>query len=134
MSQRTIVATDRAPAAIGPYSQAVVHGREVWCSGQIAIDPATNEFQGGDVAAQAERVMENLAAVLEAAGSGLAHVLRCTIYLVSMDDYAAVNQVYGAAFAGAEPPARACVAVAGLPKGARVEIDCVAAIPGADGA
>lgn len=123
------VSTEQAPAAIGPYSQAVVSGDLVFCSGQIALDPRTGELVGGDVAAQAERAMHNLRAVLAAAGTSFAHALRCTVFLVDMGDFAAVNAVYGRFFEGTTPPSRATVAVAGLPKGARVEIDCIARVP-----
>ena len=123
------IQTDSAPAAIGPYSQAVVHAGIVYCSGQIALDPTTMEVVPGDVRAQTERVMQNLAAVLEAAGSDFGHVLRTTIFLTSMDDFAAVNEVYARRF-GDHRPARACVAVRQLPKGVDVEIDCIAAVRG----
>ena len=125
------VSTAAAPAAIGPYSQAVRFGDTVWTSGQIALCPETGVMLGDDVAAEARQVLRNLQAVLEAAGTGLDRALRCTVYLVSMADFAAVNEVYAEWFAGARP-ARACVEVAALPKGARVEIDCVAALPAAD--
>lgn len=121
------VQTDAAPAAIGPYSQAIVHNGLVFCSGQIALDPASMQVIDGDVQAQTERVMDNLAAVLEAAGSSLDRALRTTIFLTSMADFAAVNEVYGSRFTGT-PPARACVAVRELPKGVQVEIDCIAAV------
>jgi reactive intermediate/imine deaminase len=123
---RNAVSTEDAPAAIGPYSQAVQAGDLVITSGQIALDPATGAFEDGDAAAQARRVMSNLGAVLEAAGSSFAGVVRCTVYLTSMEDFAAVNEVYAESFPGEDPPARACVEVAALPKGARVEIDCIA--------
>ncbi len=118
-----------APEAIGPYSQAVEArgARTLWLSGQIPLDPATGELVQGDVAAQTERVMENLRAVLAAAGASFEHVVRCTIYLADLADFAAVNEVYGRAFPG-EPPARATVQVAALPRGARVEIDAVAVL------
>jgi 2-iminobutanoate/2-iminopropanoate deaminase len=128
MTSRKLVATSNAPAAIGPYSQAVVHGGLVYCSGQIALDPKTGQLAKGDVKAQTKRVLENLQAVLEAAGSGCQHALKCTIYLSDMGDFAAVNEVY-AKFFPQEPPARATVGVASLPKGALVEIDCVAIVP-----
>jgi 2-iminobutanoate/2-iminopropanoate deaminase len=125
--ERSKVSTARAPAAIGPYAQAVVAGEWVFCSGQIAIDPATGALVGeGDVAQQTRRVLENLAAVLEAAGSGLAEAVKTTVYLVDMQDFAAVNEVYGSFFAAGSVPARATVAVAALPRGARVEIDAIA--------
>jgi 2-iminobutanoate/2-iminopropanoate deaminase len=128
MSERRIVHTTAAPGAIGPYSQAVVAGGLVHCSGQIAIDPASGEVLEGDAAAQAERALQNLGAVLEAAGSSFERVLKCNVYLVDMADFAAVNEVYARYFTGDEPPARACVAVHQLPKLVRVEIDCVALV------
>jgi 2-iminobutanoate/2-iminopropanoate deaminase len=127
MADLRIVHSDRAPAAIGPYSQAVAHGDLVYCSGQIALDPSTGAVVDGDVAVQADRVMQNLAAVLDAAGSGLDRVLRTTIYLADMADFAAVNEVY-ARHLGVHRPARATVAVRGLPKGVAVEIDCIAVV------
>jgi len=128
MSRRTVM-TDRAPAAIGPYSQAVASGDLVICSGQIPLDPVSGELVSGDIGAETRRVMDNLAAVLQAAGCGMADVLRCTIYLVDLADFGAVNEAYGAYFPQA-PPARACVQVSALPKGARVEIDAIARRPG----
>lgn len=119
------VHTSDAPEAIGPYSQAVAAGEWLFCSGQIALDPGTGALAGSDAAAQARRVLRNLAAVLEAGGSGLDRVVRTTIFLVDMADFAAVNEVYAEAF-GCHRPARATVAVAALPKGARVEIDAIA--------
>ncbi len=118
-----------APKAIGPYSQAVeaTGGRTLWLSGQIPLDPATGELVAGDVAAQAVRVMENLGAVLAAAGARFEHVVRCTIFLADLADFARVNEVYGRYFAK-DPPARATVQVAALPRGARVEIDAVAVL------
>ena len=119
--------TDRAPAAIGPYSQAVVvpAGRMVFCSGQIPLDPATGQLIEGDIQAMTRRVLDNLGAVLTAAGAGWQHVVRTTIFLADLGDFAKVNEVYGRYFPAA-PPARATVQVAALPKGARVEIDVVA--------
>ncbi len=115
--------------AIGPYSQAIAAqtGRMVFCSGQIALDPATGAMVTGDVSVECRRVMQNLEAVLRAAGAEFSNVVRCTIYLVDMNDFAAVNAVYGGYFKDT-PPARATVAVAGLPKGARVEIDALAVV------
>jgi 2-iminobutanoate/2-iminopropanoate deaminase len=124
---RRVVATDRAPAAIGPYGQAVVAGGWVFTAGQIALVPGTGELVAGDVSAQAERVLENLKAVLEAAGTSLARVVKTTIYLADMADFAAVNAVYARYFPE-QPPARSTVAVRGLPKGAAVEIDVVAQV------
>ena len=117
----------KAPDAIGPYSIAVVAAGFVHCSGQIAIDPATGDVIEGDVAAQTKQVLTNLSAVLEAADSNLARVVKCNVYLASMDDFAAMNEVYGTFFA-ASPPARACVEVSRLPKDVAIEIDCVALV------
>jgi 2-iminobutanoate/2-iminopropanoate deaminase len=126
VTARAAVSTESAPKAIGPYSQAIVAGDLVFCSGQIPLDPATGEMVGpGDVRAQAKRVMENLKAVLEAAGSSFAQVVKTTIYLADLADFAHVNEIYGG-YLTAPPPARATVQVAGLPKGALVEIDAVA--------
>jgi 2-iminobutanoate/2-iminopropanoate deaminase len=123
-----IISSDKAPKAIGPYSQAIVHGGLVWCSGQIALDPATGGMVGaGDVRAEAVQALKNLAAVLAEAGTGFDRVVKVTIFLMDMADFAVVNEVYAAAMGDARP-ARATVQVAGLPKGARVEIDCVAAV------
>jgi 2-iminobutanoate/2-iminopropanoate deaminase len=123
---RQIISTPRAPKAIGPYSQAVRVGDLVFCSGQIPLDPESGAFVGeGDVRAQTRRVMDNLQAVLEAAGSSLGRVVRTTIFLADLGDFAVVNEVYGGYFPAA-PPARATVQVAALPRGARVEIDAIA--------
>jgi 2-iminobutanoate/2-iminopropanoate deaminase len=120
------IKTSGAPAAIGPYSQATKSGQMVFMSGQIALDPATGAMVEGDVTAQAVRVLENLGAVLQAAGCGFGDVVRTTIYLRDMRDFQAVNAVYARYFA--EPfPARATVSVAGLPRDALVEIDAIAA-------
>ena len=118
--------SDDAPAAIGPYSQALVFGDLVFCSGQVALEPATGALVAGDAKAQTGRAIDNLAAVLRAAGSDLSRVLRTTVYLVDFGDFEAMNEVYGSRF-GAHRPARATVGVASLPKGARVEIECIAA-------
>lgn len=122
---RVSVQTDHAPAAIGPYSQAIKAGGFVFASGQIPTDPATGEFVAGGVAEQTEQVLKNLAAVLEASGSGLDKVVKTTVFLADMKDFGAMNEVY-AKFFTSEPPARSTVAAAGLPRGARVEIDAVA--------
>ncbi|HEX6061894.1 MAG TPA: RidA family protein [Candidatus Limnocylindria bacterium] len=124
MQMRTI-ATDRAPKAIGPYSQAVAAGELIFCAGQVALDPASGESVTGDVRAQTERVLENLTAVLAAAGSDLPHVVKTTVYLTDFNDFAAMNEIYAAHF-GEHRPARATVGVSALPKGLRVEIECVA--------
>ncbi|MGD2018011.1 MAG: RidA family protein [Planctomycetota bacterium] len=126
MSDRTAVKTDQAPGAIGPYNQAIVAGGLVHCSGQIALVPETMEIVEGGVEAQAEQVMRNLGAVLEAAGSGFDRAVKCTIYLKDMGDFAAVNEIYGRAFEGVEPPARVTIEAARLPKDVLVEIDCLA--------
>jgi len=120
-----VVSTDKAPKAIGPYSQAVVAGEMVFLSGQIPLDPQSQQMVQGDVRAQTERVMENLAAVLAAAGVGFAQVVKATIFLADLNDFSVVNEVYGKRFPSA-PPARSTVQVAALPKGARVEIDLIA--------
>lgn len=120
------VSTPKAPAAIGPYSQAIRAGGFLFCSGQIALDPATGELVSGDVRAQTERVMQNLSAVLTAGGSGWDRVVKVTIFLADMNDFAAVNEIYGRYFEGLTPPARATVAVRTLPRNVDVEIDCVA--------
>jgi 2-iminobutanoate/2-iminopropanoate deaminase len=128
MRDRTIVSTDQAPAAIGPYSQAVRTGDLVFCSGQVALDPSTGELVKEDVEGQARRCLQNLTAVCEAAGASLANAVRCTVYLTDMSDFARVNEAYEQFFQSDGPPARVAVAVAGLPKGADVEIDAVVAI------
>jgi 2-iminobutanoate/2-iminopropanoate deaminase len=126
--KKDAIATKDAPAAIGPYSQAVRAGELVFLSGQIPLDPATGQLVEGDITAQTKRVMENLRAVLTAAGCGFADVVRTTIYLVDLGHFAKVNEIYGSCFA-APFPARATVQVTALPKGAQVEIDMVAVRP-----
>lgn len=122
---REIVQTNAAPAPIGPYSQAVRSGKELFCSGQIALDPATGNVVDGDVAAQTEQVCKNLGAVLKEAGYEYGDVIKTTIFLVDMSDFQAVNDVYAKYF-GTSKPARSTVAVSGLPKNVRVEIDAIA--------
>ena len=122
-----VVSTPDAPAAIGPYSQAIVHGDVVYCSGQIAIDPGTGALVDGDVTAETQQVLKNLRAVLQAAGSDLDRALKVPVFLQDMGDFAAVNAVYADHFGDARP-ARACVQAGALPKGVRVEIDCVASV------
>jgi len=122
---KDIVSTDRAPRAIGPYSQAVRACDLVFASGQIPIDPATGEFVAGGIAEQTEQVLRNLTAVFEAAGVGLNQVVKTTVFLADMDDFTAMNEVYGRFF-GEEPPARATVQAARLPRDARVEIEAIA--------
>jgi len=122
---KDIIATDRAPQAIGPYSQAVRAGSLVFASGQIPIDPATGEFVAGGIAEQTEQVLRNLTAVFEAAGLSLNQVVKTTVFLVDMDDFTVMNEVYGRFF-GQRPPARATVQAARLPRDARVEIEAIA--------
>ncbi|MEZ4402655.1 MAG: RidA family protein [Kofleriaceae bacterium] len=127
---RTVIATDRAPAAIGPYSQAIRAGALVFTSGQIPLDPATGQLVTGDIGKETAQVLDNLAQVLAAAGVGFGDVVKSTIFLTDLGDFAAVNAVYAERFAGA-PPARSTVQVARLPKDARVEIEMVAVAGGA---
>lgn len=121
------IETPHAPAAIGPYCQAVVAGDWIYCSGQLALDPHTAEMVGGgDIEAETEQVLRNLDAVLSEAGVTRANVVKATVYLTDMGEFSKMNQIYAAFFEGLGPPARATVQVAGLPKGAKVEIDFVA--------
>lgn len=122
---REIISTDRAPGAIGPYSQAIKTGGMVYCSGQIPIDPVTGEFVSNDIAEQTEQVLKNLTAVLEAAQTSLANVVKTTVFLADMSDFAAMNEVYGRFFSE-NKPARATVQAARLPRDAKVEIECIA--------
>jgi 2-iminobutanoate/2-iminopropanoate deaminase len=123
------IQTDAAPAAIGPYAQANAYGGLIFVSGQIPTDPATGEFAGDTIEAQTERSLKNIAAILEAAGSSMKNVLKTTVFLSDMDDFAAMNAVYAGFFDPDAPPARAAVEAARLPKGARVEIEAVAFRP-----
>ncbi len=122
---REVIATEQAPQAIGPYSQAIRAEGLIFTSGQIAIDPATAQIIAGDVGAQTDRVLKNLAAILQASGSSLEKVLRCTVFLKNMGDFAAMNEIYGRHFKQA-PPARSTVEVARLPKDVLIEIDVIA--------
>jgi 2-iminobutanoate/2-iminopropanoate deaminase len=122
---RNIIATDHAPKAIGPYSQAIKAAGLLFTSGQVAIDPATQQVIAGDVSAQTDRVLKNLDAILKAAGTSMDKVLRCTVFLKNMGDFAAMNEVYARYFTQ-EPPARSTVEVARLPKDVLVEIDVIA--------
>ena len=122
---REVISTKDAPQAIGPYSQAIRANGLVFVSGQVAIDPANQQVVSGDVAAQTERVLKNLAAILQAAGSGLERVVRSTVFLKNMSDFAAMNEVYGRYF-NSSPPARSTVEVSRLPKDVLVEIDVIA--------
>ena len=124
---RTVVATKDAPAAIGPYSQAVVANGMVFTAGKIPLDPATGKLVEGDITAQTERVMQNLAAVLAAAGSSFERVVKTTCFLADLADFQAFNAVYGSRF-GAAPPPRSTVQVAKLPAGSLVEVECVALV------
>ncbi len=123
--RRQQIATPNAPAAIGPYSQAILADGVLYCSGQIAIDPETGQMLHGTIEEETERVLENLGAVLRAAGMDYKNVVRCTVYLTSMEDYAQMNEVYARYFSEM-PPAREAVQVVALPRGARVEISCIA--------
>ena len=126
---RTAISTPHAPGAIGPYSQAIRSDGVLFCSGQLGLDPATGDFVVGDVGAQAEQALRNLVAVLEVAGLTFADVVKTTIFLADMADFATVNGVYGR-FVTDPPPARSTVAVAALPRGGRVEIEAIARIAG----
>ena len=127
MSHIETISTSDAPAAIGPYSQAVKVGNQVFCSGQIALDPVSGAMTSDDVVEQTHQVFKNLVAVLAAAGTDLSRVVKTTVFLQSMDDFPVVNEIYAEYF-GDHRPARATVAAAGLPKGALVEVDCVAVL------
>lgn len=121
----TVISTTRAPAAVGPYSQATRKGNMLFLSGQLGLDPATGELAGGGVEGQARQSLKNLQEVLAAGGATVKDVLKTTVFLVNMADFATVNKIYSEVFAE-NPPARSCVAVAALPKGGLVEIECVA--------
>ncbi|MDA8235804.1 MAG: RidA family protein [Clostridia bacterium] len=124
---KTIITTDRAPAAIGPYSQAIKTGNLLFTSGQIPINPVTGEVLQGDIQAQTRQVLNNLKAVLEAGGSSLDRVIKATVFIKDMNDFTKINEIYGEYFAE-NPPARSCVEVARLPKDAGVEIEVIALI------
>lgn len=128
--ERTIINTDQAPAPVGPYNQAVVaSGQMIFVAGQIALDPVSGELVGpGDVAAQTQQVIANLGAILAAAGASFDNVVKTSVFLKDMEDFATVNQIYGQYFGGATAPARACVEVARLPRDVAVEIECIAVI------
>lgn len=127
MSLREIVKTSKAPDAVGPYSQAVKINKMVFLSGQIAIDPGTQQFIDGDIETQTKRVLENLKAVMEASGSSLEDIVKTTIYLTDINDFSKVNEIYASYFSRGKP-ARSTVCVAALPKNARIEIDAIAEI------
>ncbi len=124
---REIISTENAPGAIGPYSQAIKTGGMVYCSGQIPIDPVTGEFVSNEIDEQTEQVLKNLEAVLRAADTSLANVVKTTVFLADMSDFAAMNEVYGRFF-NENKPARATVQAARLPRDAKVEIDCIATV------
>ena len=124
---RQAIATDKAPKAIGPYSQAVKAGSLLFCSGQIPLDPRTGLLIEGDIAAQTRQVFTNIGAILQAAGASFDHVVKTTVFLADMNDFAAMNDVYATFFAS-PAPARSTVAAAGLPRGARIEIDVIACL------
>ena len=126
MTERTIIQTDKAPAAIGPYAQANRIGDLVFTSGQIPLDPATGALSGDNISEQTERVLENLKAVIEAAGTDLSHVIKTTVFLADMNDFVKMNEVYSRYFCGDKLPSRSAVQVAALPKGALVEIEAIA--------
>jgi 2-iminobutanoate/2-iminopropanoate deaminase len=128
MALRMPVSTENAPAAIGPYSQAIRTGSLLFCSGQVGLDPSTGELVKEDVEGQARRCLENLSAVCQAAGASLSQAVRCTVYLADMGDFTRVNDAYAGFFGSDDPPARVAVGVAGLPKGADVEIDAIVAL------
>ncbi|MBW2504034.1 MAG: RidA family protein [Deltaproteobacteria bacterium] len=125
--QKHRIETEKAPAAIGPYSQAIIAGNLVFCSGQIPLDPKTGDIVAGGIGAQTRQVMANLSAVLKEAGLGFSDVVKATIYLTDLNDFAVVNEIYATYFSEI-PPARACVEVSALPKGADVEIECIAVL------
>lgn len=120
-----IISTDKAPAAIGPYSQAIEAGGTIYVSGQIPVDPATGEIVDGDIKVRTRRCMDNISAILAAAGTDLTHVVRMGVYLTDMGDFAAMNEAYAQAL-GDTKPARSCVQVAALPKGVNIEIEAIA--------
>jgi 2-iminobutanoate/2-iminopropanoate deaminase len=128
MPERQSVSTDAAPAAVGAYSQAIRVGDLLFCSGQIPLEPSTGELVKDDIDGQARRCLDNLTAVVQAAGGTLADAVRCTIYLTDIADFARVNDVYAEYFGGDTPPARVAIAVAALPRGADVEIDAIVAL------
>ncbi len=127
--ERQAIATTNAPAAVGPYSQAIAAGDFLFCSGQIHLEPATGALLEGDIATQTARVLDNLSAVLAAAGRSMADVIKTTVFLVDIGDFGAMNEVYGR-YMPDPPPARSTIGVAALPKGARVEIELIAGRPG----
>ena len=124
---RKVIQTDKGPKALAFYSQAIVHNGVVYVAGQVPLDPATGELVQGDVQVQAERVLENVKAILEAAGSGMEHALKVSVFLQDINDFARMNEIYGRYFA-VDPPARTTVQVARIPREVAIEIDCIAAV------
>jgi 2-iminobutanoate/2-iminopropanoate deaminase len=125
---RKAVRTDKAPSPVGPYSQAIISGGFVFCAGQIALDPDTGLLVDQDIESETTRIMENLKAVLESAGSSLEKVVKTTVFLRDLKDFTRMNEVYGSFFEG-DPPARSAFQVAALPRGVRIEIECIAEVP-----
>lgn len=123
---KKVISTDKAPKAIGPYNQAIVYDDVIYCSGQIAIDPETNEFIGGDIVAQTNQVFKNIIGLLDACGSDISKVLKCNVYLKDIGDFNTVNEIYASYFEGTEYPARSAVEVSNLPKDALIEIEVIA--------
>jgi 2-iminobutanoate/2-iminopropanoate deaminase len=130
MSNRQRIQTDNAPAAIGPYSQAIRVGNFVYTAGQVGLDPATGDLVAGGIKEQTRQALDNVVAVLDAAGCAPSDVVKTTVFIMDMADFAAMNEVYAGVFGVDNPPARSTVQVAGLPRGARVEIECVAVLGG----
>lgn len=125
MTVKKVITTDQAPAAIGPYSQAIKAGRFLYLSGQLPIDPETGKFAGDDISSQTKQSLENIKSILAAAGAGMADIIKTTVFIKDMEHFGEMNKVYGSYFLE-DPPARSCVEVARLPKDALVEIECVA--------
>ena len=123
---KKVISTDKAPKAIGPYNQAIVYDDVIYCSGQIAIDPETNEFIGGDIVAQTNQVFKNIIGLLDACGSDISKVLKCNVYLKNISDFNTVNEIYASYFEGTDYPARSAVEVSNLPKDALIEIEVIA--------
>jgi 2-iminobutanoate/2-iminopropanoate deaminase len=130
MNNRQRIQTDNAPAAIGPYSQAIRVGNFVYTAGQVGLDPATGDLVAGGIKEQTRQALANVAAVLDAAGCAPSDVVKTTVFIMDMADFGAMNEVYAGVFGTDDPPARSTVQVAGLPRGARVEIECVAVMGG----
>lgn len=125
-NKKVVIYTDDAPKALGPYNQAIVYGDTIYCSGQIAIDPKTNEFVNGDITIQTKQVFNNIKALLNAAGSDLSKVIKCNVYLTNIDDFSIMNDIYASYFEGCDYPARSAVEVSNLPKGALIEVEVIA--------